>query len=186
MDLMHPESMAKKEAPIYRELADEVQRLIDQSSLRVGQRLPSVRVTARQRQISIGTAMQAYVVLENRGYIEARPKSGYYVRIRPQGASKARAGSVLGPAVRIEEKNLIDHMMDLSLDPTYFPLGNALPAPWHPPFGKDGAGGRRGGAVRTPEYSDGTDLGGPTTLLCRNCRAGTSSSGRRLDTRILS
>jgi DNA-binding transcriptional MocR family regulator len=126
---MHPESVAKKEAPIYRELADEVQKLIDQRSLRVGQRLPSVRVTARQRQISIGTVMQAYVVLENRGYIEARPKSGYYVRRRPSDALKASPGSVLGPAVRIEEKDLTEHMMDLSLDPTYFPLGNAFPAP---------------------------------------------------------
>jgi DNA-binding transcriptional MocR family regulator len=127
MDPMPPVTVAKKEAPIYRELADEVQRLIDQRSLRVGQRLPSVRVTARQRQISIGTVMQAYVVLENRGYIEARPKSGYYVRRRPQDASRASPGSVLGPAVRIEEKDLTEHMMDLSLDPTYFPLGNAFP-----------------------------------------------------------
>jgi DNA-binding transcriptional MocR family regulator len=129
MDPMHTETVAKREAPIYRELADEVQKLIDKRSLRVGQRLPSVRVTARQRQISIGTVMQAYVVLENRGYIEARPKSGYYVRRRPQDASKASPGSVLGPAVRIEEKDLTEHMMDLSLDPTYFPLGNAFPAP---------------------------------------------------------
>ena len=126
---MHLKSVAKKEAPIYRELADEVQKLIDQRSLRVGQRLPSVRVTARQRQISIGTVLQAYVVLENRGYIEARPKSGYYVRRRPQDASKASPGSVLGPAVRVKEKDLTEHMMDLSLDPTYFPLGNAFPAP---------------------------------------------------------
>jgi DNA-binding transcriptional MocR family regulator len=84
-------------------------------------------VTARQRQISIGTAMQAYVVLENRGYIEARPKSGYYVRDRPRDTPKASPGSVLGPAVRIEEKDLAEHMVDLSLDPTYFPLGSAFP-----------------------------------------------------------
>jgi len=129
MDLMHLEPVAKKGVPIYRELADEVQKLIDQRSLRVGQRLPSVRVTARQRQISIGTVMQAYVVLENRGYIEARPKSGYYVRRRPQEDSRAKPGSVLGPAVRIREKDLAEHMMDLSLDPTYFPLGNAFPSP---------------------------------------------------------
>src|SRR5580704_17377943 len=106
---MHPESVAKKETPIYRQLADEMQKLIDQRSLRVGQRLPSVRVTARQRQISIGTAMQAYVVLENRGYIEARPKSGYYVRRRLQDLSKVSPGGVLGPAVRVEEKDLTEH-----------------------------------------------------------------------------
>ena len=61
------------------------QKLIEGRSLRAGQKLPSVRVCARQRQISIGTVTEAYVVLENRGYIEARPKSGYYVRNRPAG-----------------------------------------------------------------------------------------------------
>lgn len=116
-------------APLYRRLADEVQGLIDERSLRFGQRLPSVRVTARQRQISIGTAMQAYVVLENRGYIEARPKSGYYVRNIPPAKAKASAGSVLGPAAPVVEKDLADHVIDLSLDPSFFPLGTAFPDP---------------------------------------------------------
>jgi DNA-binding transcriptional MocR family regulator len=117
------------DAPLYRKLADEVQSLIEERSLRVGQRLPSVRVTARQRQISIGTAMQAYVVLENRGYIEARPKSGYYVRNLPLAKAKASAGSVLGPAVQIAEKDLAEHVIDIGLDPSFFPLGTAFPDP---------------------------------------------------------
>jgi DNA-binding transcriptional MocR family regulator len=117
------------QAPLYRRLADEVQGLIEERSLRVGQRLPSVRVTARQRQIGIGTVMQAYVVLENRGYVEARPKSGYYVRTIPLAKAKVSAGSVLGPAVQIAEKDLAGHMIDLALDPTYFPLGTAFPDP---------------------------------------------------------
>jgi DNA-binding transcriptional MocR family regulator len=113
--------------PLYRKLAEEVQGLIEERSLRVGQRLPSVRVTARQRQISIGTATQAYVVLENRGYIEARPKSGYYVRSLPLAKSRSSAGSVLGPAAPVAEKDLAEHVIDLSLDPSYFPLGTAFP-----------------------------------------------------------
>ncbi|HEY1847954.1 MAG TPA: PLP-dependent aminotransferase family protein, partial [Opitutaceae bacterium] len=117
------------EVPLYRRLADEVQDLIEQGSLRVGQRLPSVRVTARQRQISIGTAMQAYVVLENRGYIEARPKSGYYVKKLPGSKVPIRAGSVLGPAARVAEKDLAEHMLDMYLDESYFPLGTAFPHP---------------------------------------------------------
>jgi len=36
-----------------------------------------------QRGVSISTVLQAYTVLENRGYLEARPQSGYYVRPRP-------------------------------------------------------------------------------------------------------
>ncbi len=116
-------------APLYQKLADEVQTLIEERSLRVGQRLPSVRVTARQRQISIGTAMQAYVVLENRGYIEARPKSGYYVRNLPSAKAGTSAGSVLGPGMAIAERDLTEHIIDLALDPSFFPLGNAFPDP---------------------------------------------------------
>src|ERR1700722_5670207 len=105
-------------APLYQQLADEVQTLIEERSLRVGQRLPSVRVTARQRQISIGTAMQAYVVLESRGYIEARPKSGYYVRNVPLAKARTSAGSVLGPGMAIAEKDLTEHIIDLARDPS--------------------------------------------------------------------
>src|SRR5271165_4087999 len=115
--------------PLYRRLADEVQGLIEKRSLRAGQRLPSVRVAARQRQIGLGTVIQAYVVLENRGYIEARPKSGYYVRSRPPAKVKAIPGSVLGPAIQIAEKDLSEHMIDLCRDPSYFPMGTAFPDP---------------------------------------------------------
>src|SRR5580658_6195208 len=118
-----------KGVPLYRKLADEVQTLIEERSLRVGQKLPSVRVTARQRQISIGTVMQAYVVLENRGFIEARPKSGYYVRNLPLAKAKVSPGSVLGPAVQIAEKDLTEHVTDIARDPSYFPLGTAFPDP---------------------------------------------------------
>jgi DNA-binding transcriptional MocR family regulator len=126
---MESELMTKKPGPLYRELADEVQKLIERRSLRAGQRLPSVRVCARQRQISIGTVTEAYVVLENRGYIEARPKSGYYVRNRPAEMPKASPGSVLGPPVVVDEKDLAEHILDLSLDPSYFPLTTAFPGP---------------------------------------------------------
>ena len=34
-------------------------------------------------QVSINTIMEAYARLENKGMVEARPQSGYYVRMRP-------------------------------------------------------------------------------------------------------
>jgi DNA-binding transcriptional MocR family regulator len=118
-----------KEAPLYRRLADEIQTLIENGSIRAGHRLPSVRVTARQRQISIGTAVEAYVLLENRGAIEARPKSGYYVRKPRPTQTMSGAGSIPGPAVPVAEKDLAQHVIDLALDPSYFPLGTAFPDP---------------------------------------------------------
>jgi DNA-binding transcriptional MocR family regulator len=126
---MEQELMTMKPKPLYRALADEVQKLIEGRSLRAGQKLPSVRVSARQRQISVGTVMEAYVVLENRGYIEARPKSGYYVRSRPAEKVKLSPGCVLGPPIVVEEKDLAEHILDLSQDPSYFPLTTAFPGP---------------------------------------------------------
>jgi len=48
--------------------------------LRIGDKLPSVRVLSEEYGISTGTAFQAYYHLEGKGLIESRPKSGYYVR----------------------------------------------------------------------------------------------------------
>src|SRR5690606_21563239 len=39
----------------------------------------SVRTLSREWQVSVTTVMQAYRILENRGLVEARPQSGFYV-----------------------------------------------------------------------------------------------------------
>jgi DNA-binding transcriptional MocR family regulator len=66
--------------PIYQTIADHLQHAIDQGALRAGDRLPSVRTLCTQFGVSPGTATQAFRVLETRLLIEARPKSGYFVR----------------------------------------------------------------------------------------------------------
>jgi len=71
-----------KAAPLYVTLAGELQSLVEQGTLRPGHRVPSVRRLALQRDVSISTVIQAYTLLENRGVLEARPQSGYYVRAR--------------------------------------------------------------------------------------------------------
>ncbi len=68
-------------APIrYRQLAAELAEAIDRGSLPAGARLPSVRACAAQHALSLNTVTAAYRLLEDRGLIEARPQSGYYVR----------------------------------------------------------------------------------------------------------
>ena len=66
----------------YQALAEQTQQLIDDGILRAGDRLPSIRQACRTHDISPVTVMQAYYLLENRGLIEARPRSGYFVRAR--------------------------------------------------------------------------------------------------------
>src|SRR5437764_14171340 len=68
------------EASLYRQVALRIFELIEHGTLRPGDRVPSVRRCSEQQNVSIATVMQAYRLLENRGVIEGRPQSGYYVR----------------------------------------------------------------------------------------------------------
>jgi DNA-binding transcriptional MocR family regulator len=70
---------------LYESVANDISALIRSGTLGHGERVPSVRRMSRQRRVSISTVLQAYHLLENRGLIEARPQSGYYVRapLRP-------------------------------------------------------------------------------------------------------
>src|SRR5881392_1027200 len=69
-----------KEDHKYMQVAGGIEQMIHEEVLRIGEKLPSVRVLSEEYGISMGTAFQAYYHLEGKGLIEARPKSGYYVR----------------------------------------------------------------------------------------------------------
>jgi len=65
---------------IYQQVADGIEKMISDDVLKIGDKLPSVRLLSEEYGISMGTAFQAYYHLEGKGLIESRPKSGYYVR----------------------------------------------------------------------------------------------------------
>lgn len=65
---------------IYLQVAGGIEKMIDEDVLKIGDKLPSVRLLSEEYGISMGTAFQAYYHLEGKGLIESRPKSGYYVR----------------------------------------------------------------------------------------------------------
>ncbi len=67
---------------LYETYADEMADLIRQGVLPPGARLPSVRQAKLQRQVSASTVFEAYNLLESRGMIHCRPRSGYYVNLR--------------------------------------------------------------------------------------------------------
>ena len=75
-----PKNKFNSEDHLYLQLADGMEKMIADEILRIGDKLPSVRVLSEEYGISMGTAFQAYYHLEGRGLIESRPKSGYYVR----------------------------------------------------------------------------------------------------------
>uniref|UniRef100_UPI0025847AB6 winged helix-turn-helix domain-containing protein n=1 Tax=Acidovorax sp. TaxID=1872122 RepID=UPI0025847AB6 len=64
----------------YQQLAEELAEAIRAGLLRPGERLPSVRATCKQRGVSPSTVFQAYGQLESLGLVEARARSGFFVR----------------------------------------------------------------------------------------------------------
>jgi len=116
--------------PLYVELADSLQQLVEQGTLRAGHRVPSVRRMALQRDVSISTVLQAYTMLENRGYLEARPQSGYYVRPRlPLDAPEPRMARPMAKPSYVGVTDLTADVLSYALDPAYLSLGAACPAP---------------------------------------------------------
>src|SRR5687768_10149289 len=66
----------------YERVAGIIERQIDAGALRAAERVPSLRTMSRHAGVSVGTVVQAYLHLEQRGLLEARPRSGYFVAKR--------------------------------------------------------------------------------------------------------
>lgn len=75
-------SQANAVAPLYLQVARDLEEQMQEGTFAVGDQVPSVRELSRQHRVSVSTVLQAYFWLENRGWLEARPKSGFYVRAR--------------------------------------------------------------------------------------------------------
>jgi DNA-binding transcriptional MocR family regulator len=116
--------------PLYNDLAEEITRQIQSGVLRAGERLPSVRALSATRSISQSTVMQSYYLLEDRGLISTRPRSGYYVNAQPrrQLATPTILAPVLEPT-NVAVEDLLVQVLQQMRDPSLVPLGSAFPSP---------------------------------------------------------
>ena len=110
--------------PLYLQLAHHIRNQIRNGSLRVGDKVPSIRSLRRQRRVSSSTVLQAYLWLENRGWIEARPRSGFYVRVPyvDRVPERELPGNEITTAVPAGT-NLLDDVMNSMTDRAAIPLG---------------------------------------------------------------
>ena len=76
-------SMKAKSDHLYLQIAETMQHQILGEVLKIGDKLPSVRVLSKEHNLSVSTILQAYYHLEGKGLIESRPQSGYYVCFNP-------------------------------------------------------------------------------------------------------
>jgi DNA-binding transcriptional MocR family regulator len=116
--------------PLYGRLAEGIRAKILVGSLRPGDRMPSLRRVRQQHRVSLSTAIQAYQLLETQGHLEARPKSGFFVRVPPAASipeprSDPRAGH---PSVPVHHAILHEAIAAAS-DPANVPFGAACISP---------------------------------------------------------
>jgi DNA-binding transcriptional MocR family regulator len=74
----------KEKDLLYMRIARGIQHQIDSEVLKIGDKLPSIRMVCREHGVSMSTASQAYYELESKSLIESRPQSGYYVCYSPK------------------------------------------------------------------------------------------------------
>lgn len=114
----------------YRDIAEELARQIATGVHRPGDRLPGVRSHAQQRGVSVATAVAAYQVLVDAGYIEARPRSGFYVRARqPIQAIEAEPAAKATPPRLVTGQAMAMALIKAANDPAIVQLGAAVPDP---------------------------------------------------------
>lgn len=65
--------------PIYLQICDQIKRQILSGKLKDGEVLPSIRVLARELQISVITVKNAYEELEREGLVESAMGRGFFV-----------------------------------------------------------------------------------------------------------
>ena len=115
---------------LYEQLAGELTRSIESGVLRPGEKIPSVRQMCSQRQLSQATVLQAYHALEDRGLIQTRPRSGYYVSGLWKGMPPEPGITV--PAVdatAIDISELVFEVLGAVKSAKVVPLGSAFPSP---------------------------------------------------------
>jgi DNA-binding transcriptional MocR family regulator len=115
---------------IYSDLADDIERQIRRGVLRAGERLPSVRALCVARGISQSTVMQAYYLLEDRGLVTTRPRSGYYVNATPKPPMRRPTMPTLQPEpVHVAPANLLFSVLNGIKHRENVPLGSAFASP---------------------------------------------------------
>jgi DNA-binding transcriptional MocR family regulator len=118
---------------VYEGIAEHVEALIRSQVLQPGDRIPSLRKMHRDTGRSLTSVLQAYQLLEDRGWIVSHPQSGYYVRQRASAALAADeppsetwldevAGGLLTTYLRASSHAGLHQLAESSLGTELFPL----------------------------------------------------------------
>jgi DNA-binding transcriptional MocR family regulator len=115
----------------YEALAEDIAQSIRTGVLKLGDRLPSVRQASTSRSVSPSTVFEAYYLLEGRGLIRARERSGYFVIAgskvlppEPEFASDAE-----GDSTSVDVSRLVFDILESTRTRDVVPFGSAFASP---------------------------------------------------------
>ena len=111
---------------LYERLARDLEGLIRDGTLRTGARAPSIRKLCRERATSPASVMRAYELLEARGLLEARARSGFFVTGPVAPVPKAPRSHRPG---HVDVSELVFQILEATRQRECVPLGSAFPSP---------------------------------------------------------
>ena len=113
----------------YEQLADQLETLIRDQVYPVGGRLPGVRKLGEQHGVSVATVVSACRELEQRGLLEARPRSGFFVCPPPARREAPSLPSVGRRPRAVTGQERLLRMVQAVNDPALVNLGAAVADP---------------------------------------------------------
>ncbi len=117
---------------LYQQVINMIREMQAAATLRPGDKLPSLRSLSQKLNVSIPTVRQAYAELERQEVIEARPKSGYFLRASAIESMQPKRVSLAKKPLLVKRQTLIEEVFDAIHRPGVVPLGVANPAAAHP------------------------------------------------------
>ncbi len=111
--------------PLYEKIANKIEHQVHEGIFLPGAKIPSVRKSSKQMEVSVATVLQAYSLLEDRGVIKARPQKGYFVQntqLQPENLTKtvpSQNGSTT--------QTLLNCLLHASQDESIIQFGAAIP-----------------------------------------------------------
>ncbi|WKL50113.1 PLP-dependent aminotransferase family protein [Flavobacterium pectinovorum] len=114
--------------PIYITFANRIAKMIDDGIFKPGEKLPSLRSLHKKKGLSIGTILQAFNYLMDKGLIVSKEKSGYFVNDIPCETlllPKALPVSLSERSVHIDQ--LLQKLSFDSLNKAFVSFASALP-----------------------------------------------------------
>lgn len=111
---------------VYNRIVETIVQQIVSGVLHAGDRLPSLREICKQYGVSMNTATRAFYELEKQGFIESKPRSGYFVAVSPvHRRSIPSVNKLVQTHVRLTQEEVVNAMVS-NFDQAKVALSSAM------------------------------------------------------------